>query len=101
MGPFKDNDFRLKYGINDSNRISLKEEDIVNNGVKFTILLIIFFVLISCAQTQEITKTKTAKGAGIGAAAGAATGTIIGSMAGQAGKGAVIGGLPVQLWVPP
>ena len=65
----------------------------MNHGVKFAVLLISFFVLISCAQTQEITKTKTAKGAGIGAAAGAATGAVIGSMAGQAGKGAVIGGL--------
>ena len=65
----------------------------MNKGVKFAVLLISFSLLISCVQTQEITKTKTAKGAGIGAAAGAATGAVIGSMAGEAGKGAVIGGL--------
>lgn len=65
----------------------------MNRAIKFSVLSFSFLLLISCAQTQGITKSKTAKGAGIGAAAGAATGAIIGSMAGQAGKGAVIGGI--------
>jgi len=63
------------------------------NKIDIAVLFFSLILLISCAQTQEITKTKTAKGAGIGAVAGAATGAIIGSMAGQAGKGAVIGGI--------
>jgi outer membrane protein OmpA-like peptidoglycan-associated protein len=50
-------------------------------------------LFLGCAQTPEIAKSKTAKGAGIGAAAGAVTGGVIGSMAGKAGKGAVIGGV--------
>ena len=60
---------------------------------KIIVLFSIILVLSACAQTPEVAKTKTAKGAGIGAVAGAATGAVIGSMAGQAGKGAVIGGI--------
>jgi outer membrane protein OmpA-like peptidoglycan-associated protein len=71
----------------------LLEENAMINGKKIIAFFSILFVLTACAQTQEVTKTKTAKGAGIGAVAGAATGAVIGSMAGQAGKGAVIGGI--------
>jgi outer membrane protein OmpA-like peptidoglycan-associated protein len=61
--------------------------------IKTVFLFYLVFLLIGCAQTQEMSKTKTAKGAAIGAAAGAATGAAVGSLKGEAGKGAVIGGL--------
>jgi len=62
---------------------------------KLGIVMLIPILLwtLSCAETKEVAKTKTAQGAAIGAAAGAATGAIIGAQSGKAGTGAVIGGV--------
>jgi outer membrane protein OmpA-like peptidoglycan-associated protein len=56
-------------------------------------LLLCLFLLVGCAQTQGVTKTKTAQGAVIGAATGALAGAVIGHQSGHKGAGAVIGGL--------
>lgn len=57
------------------------------------ILLPVIFTFLGCAQTQEVAKTRTGKGAAIGAAAGTVAGAIIGHQSGRRGTGAVIGGL--------
>jgi outer membrane protein OmpA-like peptidoglycan-associated protein len=59
---------------------------------KLTMLLLIP-AFLGCAQTQQVAKTKTGKGAAIGAAAGTVAGAIIGHQSGHRGAGAVIGGL--------
>ena len=59
----------------------------------YLVMLLLILALISCAQTQEVAKTKTGKGAAIGAAAGTVAGAIIGHQSGHRGAGAVIGGL--------
>jgi outer membrane protein OmpA-like peptidoglycan-associated protein len=50
-------------------------------------------LVIGCAQTPEVAKTKTAKGAAIGAASGAIVGGIVGHQADKTAAGAVIGGV--------
>jgi outer membrane protein OmpA-like peptidoglycan-associated protein len=65
----------------------------MNRKARFVFLLGAFSLVIGCAQTKEVAKTKTAKGAAIGAAAGAATGAVIGHQSGHTGTGAVVGGL--------
>jgi len=57
------------------------------------ILLPVIFLFLGCAQTQQVARTNTGKGAAIGAAAGTVAGAIIGHQSGNRGAGAVIGGL--------
>ncbi len=65
----------------------------MNGKVCNSILLLSLFFFVGCAQTQEFTKTRTAKGVAIGAAAGTVAGAVIGHQSDHKGTGAVIGGL--------
>lgn len=57
------------------------------------VVMLLIVSLIGCAQTKEVAKTKTAKGAAIGAASGAVVGGVIGHQSGHTAAGAVIGGV--------
>lgn len=56
-------------------------------------LLGVFLLIGGCAQTREVAKTKTAKGAAIGAASGAVVGGVVGHQSGHTAAGAVVGGV--------
>jgi outer membrane protein OmpA-like peptidoglycan-associated protein len=59
----------------------------------YSILVLLVIGFYGCAQTREVAKTKTAKGAAIGAASGAVIGGVIGHQSGHTTTGAVIGGV--------
>jgi len=50
-------------------------------------------LIAGCAQTEGVSRKRTAQGAAIGAATGALAGAVIGHQSGHKGTGAVIGGL--------
>jgi len=56
------------------------------------LLVVLLSLLIGCAETQNVARTKTAQGTVIGAATGALAGALIASHH-HRGKGALIGGL--------
>jgi outer membrane protein OmpA-like peptidoglycan-associated protein len=58
---------------------------------RILIPLSLIFLFWGCAQTQELSKTKTAQGAAIGTAAGTIAGAVIGHQSGHRGAGALIG----------
>ena len=65
----------------------------MSSKVRLLMLIPLLLWIFSCAQTKEVAKTKTARGAAIGAAAGAVTGAVIGHQSKRTGTGAVIGGV--------
>ncbi|MBW2058224.1 MAG: OmpA family protein [Deltaproteobacteria bacterium] len=65
----------------------------MNKRSSLVFALGVFLLIAGCAQTREVAKTKTAKGAAIGAASGAVVGGIIGHQSGHTATGAVIGGV--------
>jgi outer membrane protein OmpA-like peptidoglycan-associated protein len=65
----------------------------MNRTFKVVLFVAASSLIVGCAQTREVAKTRTAKGAAIGGASGAVLGGIIGHQKGHTAAGAAIGGV--------